>query len=69
MGAQASTAASLPEPCAQRPTPHPHTQPHTHSTHTEGMALAALFVTMPFVVRELLPILEQMDMAEEEAAR
>lgn len=34
-----------------------------------GMALAALFVTMPFVVRELLPILEQMDMAEEEAAR
>lgn len=34
-----------------------------------GMALATLFVTMPFVVRELLPILEQMDMAEEEAAR
>lgn len=34
-----------------------------------GMALATLFVTMPFVVRELLPILEQMDMAEEEAAQ
>jgi ABC-type sulfate transport system permease subunit len=34
-----------------------------------GMALATLFVTLPFVVRELLPILEQMDMAEEEAAR
>jgi ABC-type sulfate transport system permease subunit len=34
-----------------------------------GMALATLFVTMPFVVRELLPVLEQMDMAEEEAAR
>lgn len=34
-----------------------------------GMALATLFVTMPFVVRELLPILEQMDLAEEEAAR
>jgi sulfate transport system permease protein len=34
-----------------------------------GMALATLFVTMPFVVRELLPILEAMDMAEEEAAR
>lgn len=33
-----------------------------------GMALATLFVTMPFVVRELLPILEAMDMAEEEAA-
>lgn len=33
------------------------------------MALATLFVTMPFVVRELLPILEQMDLAEEEAAR
>ena len=33
-----------------------------------GMALATLFVTMPFVVRELLPILEQMDLAEEEAA-
>ena len=34
-----------------------------------GMALATLFVTMPFVVRELLPILEGMDLAEEEAAR
>ena len=34
-----------------------------------GMALATLFVTMPFVVRELLPILEAMDMSEEEAAR
>lgn len=34
-----------------------------------GMALATLFVTMPFVVRELLPILEQMDLSEEEAAR
>jgi hypothetical protein len=33
------------------------------------MALATLFVTMPFVVRELLPILDDMDMAEEEAAR
>ncbi len=36
--------------------------------HT-GMALATLFVTMPFVVRELIPILETMDLAEEEAAR
>lgn len=34
-----------------------------------GMALATMFVTMPFVVRELLPILEQLDPAEEEAAR
>ncbi len=34
-----------------------------------GMALATLFVTLPFVVRELIPILEAMDMAEEEAAR
>ncbi len=33
------------------------------------MALATLFVTMPFVVRELIPILETMDLAEEEAAR
>ena len=33
------------------------------------MALATLFVTLPFVVRELIPILEAMDMAEEEAAR
>ena len=32
-----------------------------------GMALATLFVTMPFVVRELIPILETMDLAEEEA--
>lgn len=36
---------------------------------TAGMALATLFVTMPFVVRELIPILETMDLAEEEAAR
>ena len=34
-----------------------------------GMALATLFVTLPFVVRELIPILEAMDLAEEEAAR
>ncbi|GAB4813199.1 hypothetical protein N2152v2_000245 [Parachlorella kessleri] len=34
-----------------------------------GMALATMFVTLPFVARELLPILEQMDPAEEEAAR
>lgn len=34
-----------------------------------GMALATLFVTLPFVVRELIPILETMDLAEEEAAR
>lgn len=34
-----------------------------------GMALATLFVTMPFVVRELIPILDTMDLAEEEAAR
>ena len=33
------------------------------------MALATMFVTLPFVARELLPILEQMDPAEEEAAR
>lgn len=33
------------------------------------MALATLFVTMPFVVRELIPILDNMDLAEEEAAR
>lgn len=33
-----------------------------------GMALATLFVTMPFVVRELIPVLEAMDFAEEEAA-
>lgn len=34
-----------------------------------GMALATLFVTMPFVARELIPILESMDMSQEEAAR
>jgi hypothetical protein len=33
------------------------------------MALATLFVTLPFVVRELIPTLEAMDRAEEEAAR
>ena len=30
---------------------------------------ATLFVTLPFVVRELIPILEAMDLSEEEAAR
>ena len=33
------------------------------------MALATIFVTLPFVARELIPILEAMDLAEEEAAR
>lgn len=33
-----------------------------------GMALATMFVTMPFVVRELMPVLEEMDIQEEEAA-
>jgi sulfate transport system permease protein len=32
------------------------------------MALATMFVTLPFVVRELIPVLEQMDPAQEEAA-
>jgi ABC-type sulfate transport system permease subunit len=34
-----------------------------------GMLLATLFVTLPFIVRELIPTLEQMDLAQEEAAR
>jgi sulfate transport system permease protein len=34
-----------------------------------GMALATVFVTLPFVVREVMPILEAADPAEEEAAR
>lgn len=34
-----------------------------------GMALATMFVTLPFVVRELIPILETMDLSQEEAAR
>ncbi|KAG2425847.1 hypothetical protein HXX76_013471 [Chlamydomonas incerta] len=34
-----------------------------------GMALATMFVTLPFVVRELIPILENMDLSQEEAAR
>jgi len=34
-----------------------------------GMALATMFVTLPFVARELIPILETMDMSQEEAAR
>lgn len=33
------------------------------------MLLATLFVTMPFVARELLPILDALDPAEEEAAK
>jgi sulfate transport system permease protein len=34
-----------------------------------GMALATVFVTLPFVVREVMPILEAADPSEEEAAR
>ncbi|MEW5319250.1 MAG: hypothetical protein WDW38_010413 [Sanguina aurantia] len=34
-----------------------------------GMLLATMFVTLPFVVRELIPILETMDLSQEEAAR
>jgi ABC-type molybdate transport system permease subunit len=34
-----------------------------------GMALATMFVTLPFIVRELIPTLEQMDLAQEEAAK
>mmetsp|Transcript_29584 Transcript_29584/g.94959 ORF Transcript_29584/g.94959 Transcript_29584/m.94959 type:complete len:158 (-) Transcript_29584:465-938(-) len=34
-----------------------------------GMVLATMFVTMPFVARELIPVLEAMDIKEEEAAR
>ena len=34
-----------------------------------GMVLATMFVTMPFVARELVPLLEEQDLSEEEAAR
>lgn len=34
-----------------------------------GMVLATLFVTLPYVARELVPVLEAQDLAEEEAAR
>lgn len=34
-----------------------------------GMLLATMFVTLPFIVRELIPTLEQMDLAQEEAAK
>lgn len=34
-----------------------------------GMALATMFVTLPYVARELIPILEALDESEEEAAR
>lgn len=34
-----------------------------------GMAIATMFITLPFIVRELIPTLEQMDLAQEEAAK
>lgn len=34
-----------------------------------GMVLATAFVTLPYVVREVIPTLEEMDISEEEAAR
>ena len=39
-------------------------RPLTTAVRDAGMALATLFVTMPFVARELIPILESMDMAQ-----
>jgi sulfate transport system permease protein len=33
-----------------------------------GMVLATLFVTMPFMIRELIPVLESFDVAQEKAA-
>ena len=33
-----------------------------------GIALATLFVTFPFVARELIPLMQQLGSAEEEAA-
>lgn len=37
---------------------------HIHTPARTGMALATMFVTLPFVVRELIPILETMDLSE-----
>ena len=34
-----------------------------------GMVLATLFVTLPFVAKELIPLLEEADLSDEEAAR
>jgi len=34
-----------------------------------GMVIATLFVTLPFVAKELIPILEEQDISEEEAAK
>lgn len=33
-----------------------------------GMVLATLFVTLPFTIRELIPVLENLDLAQEQAA-
>ena len=51
-----------PRCCVLLPVPLPRCSP-------TGMALATMFVTLPFVVRELIPILENMDLSQEEAAR
>jgi sulfate transport system permease protein len=34
-----------------------------------GMAIATLFITLPFVVREVIPVLEEMGSEQEDAAR
>ncbi|TAF55440.1 MAG: sulfate ABC transporter permease subunit CysW [Oscillatoriales cyanobacterium] len=34
-----------------------------------GMAIATIFITLPFVVREVIPVLEEMGSEQEEAAR
>jgi ABC-type sulfate transport system permease subunit len=58
----ARRAARPPDPFPRPPRPLSLSTP-------KGMALATMFVTMPFVVRELIPTLEQMDLSQEEAAR
>nr|UNJ15920.1 sulfate transport protein [Cyanidioschyzonaceae sp. 3]WDB00390.1 sulfate transport system permease protein [Cyanidiococcus yangmingshanensis] len=37
--------------------------------HFSALVLASLFVTLPFVVKEIVPILEQLDETQKEAAR
>jgi hypothetical protein len=39
-------------------------QPRSKRAAAAGMALATMFVTLPFVVRELIPILETMDLSQ-----
>lgn len=68
-GGPACSASQLPASGAHaHALRHPPPLPPAPCRPRAGMALATMFVTLPFVVRELLPLLADIDPGEDEAA-